>query len=246
MAKHGRVLFTVLNKKVMMMSDVPRHVGYILDGNRRWARQHGLPTYEGHLAGFDALRAVIDATSDAGVEYISFYTWSTENWKRAQEEVDGIMKLVRRLFKSYFKELKKKGYKMVVMGGRDQVPDDIIKMIDEIEADHHTATRATLVVCFNYGGQQEIARAARRMLEAGVFAEDVDTETFANYLDHPEVPACDLIVRTSGELRLSNFMLWRSAYSEFIFLEKYWPEMRPGDITGILEEYKKRNRRIGG
>lgn len=225
---------------------IPQHIGYILDGNRRWAKQHGLPTYEGHLAGFDALRDVIDATADAGVKYISFYTWSTENWKRAQEEVDGIMKLVRRLFTSYMKELKKEGYKLVVLGGRDRVPADLVKMIDEIERDHSVAKKATLVVCFNYGGQQEIARAAQRLMKAGVKPEDVTNEEFEKYLDHPEVPACDLIVRTSGEQRLSNFMLWRSAYSEFIFLDKYWPEMRPKDVTAILEEYSHRNRRIGG
>lgn len=230
------------------MSDtsIPAHIGYILDGNRRWAKQHGLPVYEGHLAGFDALRDVIDATADAGVKYISFYTWSTENWKRTQEEVDGIMKLVRRLFNSYMKELKKKGYKMVVLGGRDRVPDDIVKMIDEIEKDHAVAKKATLVVCFNYGGQQEIARATQRLMKADVKPETVTNEVFAQYLDHPEVPDCDLIVRTSGEQRLSNFMLWRSAYSEFIFLNKYWPEMRPKDVTAILEEYSHRNRRIGG
>lgn len=241
------------------MSNVPTHIGYILDGNRRWAKKHGVPTYEGHLAGFDALREVIDATADAGVRYISFYTWSTENWKRAQEEVDGIMKLVRRMFRSYLKELKHKGYKMVVLGGRDRIPEDIVAMIEEIEKDHHTAKKATLVVCFNYGGQQEIARAANRLLEARAKKvppfgtekkvepfEEVGVEEFAQYIDHPEVPPCDLIVRTSGEQRLSNFMLWRSAYSEFIFLDKYWPDMRPSDVTGILEEYNRRDRRQGG
>jgi undecaprenyl diphosphate synthase len=229
-----------------METKTPKHIGYILDGNRRWAKQHGLPVYEGHLAGFDALREVIDATSDAGVKYISFYTWSTENWKRAQEEVDGIMKLVRRLFNSYMKDLKKEGYKLVVLGGRDRVPDDLVNMIDEIEQDHSVAKKATLVVCFNYGGQQEIARAARRMVEAGVLAEEITEEAFEKYIDHPEVPACDLIVRTSGEQRLSNFMLWRSAYSEFIFLDKYWPDMRKEDVNAILEEYNRRDRRHGG
>ncbi len=252
------------NQDLRSKNSALTHVGYILDGNRRWAKKHGLPTYEGHLAGFDALREIIDATADAGVEYISFYTWSTENWKRAQEEVDGIMKLVRRLFTSYMTELKHKGYKMVVLGGRDRVPEDIVAMIEEIEKDHHEAKRATLVVCFNYGGQQEIVRAANRLLAAkakkvqsfgadekkGVASkllnEEVGVDEFAQYLDHPEVPPCDLIVRTSGEQRLSNFMLWRSAYSEFIFLEKYWPDMRAEDVTAILEEYNHRNRRHGG
>lgn len=228
-----------------MNNDTPKHIGYILDGNRRWAKQHGLPTYEGHLAGFEALKDVIDATADAGVEYISFYTWSTENWKRAQEEVDGIMKLTRRLFTSYMTELKKKGYKLIVLGERDRVPEDIVAMIEKIEDDHSVAKKATLVTCFNYGGQQEIVAATKRMLKSGMKPEEVTSETFEQFLDHPEVPPCDLIVRTSGEQRLSNFMLWRSAYSEFIFLDKFWPDMRPEDVDDILEQYRKRNRRLG-
>lgn len=226
--------------------NVPTHVGYILDGNRRWAKQHGLPVYEGHLAGFEALKDVIDVTADAGVKYISFYTWSTENWKRAQEEVDGIMKLTRRLFSDYMKELKKKGYKLVVLGARDRVPDDIVKMIDQIESDQEQATKATLAVCFNYGGQQEIVQATRRIIQAGLDPDELDEVEFAKYLDHPEVPPCDLVVRTSGEQRLSNYMLWRSAYSEFMFLDKFWPDMRPSDVADILEEYNKRTRRFGG
>lgn len=229
-----------------MEKKIPTHVGYILDGNRRWAKKHGLPVYEGHLAGFNALRDVIDATAEAGVKYISFYTWSTENWQRAQEEVDGIMKLVRRLFVDYMKELKKEGYKLVVLGGRDRVPQDLVDMIDEIEKDHSVAKKATLAVCFNYGGRQEIVRATQRVIEAGLKPEELTEDEFQKYLDHPEVPPCDLIVRTSGEQRLSNFMLWRSAYSEFIFLEKQWPDMRPDDVADILEEYNRRDRRHGG
>jgi undecaprenyl diphosphate synthase len=230
----------------MMNDQIPTHIGYILDGNRRWAKKHGLPTYEGHLAGYTALEEVIDATVESGVKYISFYTWSTENWSRAEEEVRGVMKLVRRLFKNDIKRFVEKGYKLVVLGGREGLPEDISQMIDDAEEASKGGTKATLAMCFNYGGQQEIVRAAQRIAEAGVDPKDVTAEEFEKYLDHPDIPPCDVIVRTSGEQRLSNFMLWRSAYSEFIFLSKFWPDMRKEDVTGIIEEYKRRNRRYGG
>ncbi|MEO5690703.1 MAG: polyprenyl diphosphate synthase [Candidatus Saccharimonadales bacterium] len=225
---------------------VPAHIGYILDGNRRWAKQHGIPTYEGHLAGYTALKDIIEATADAGVEYISFYTFSTENWNRAEDEVRGIMKLIRMLFKTDIKELTKKGYKLVVLGGRENLPEDIITMMEEAEAISAGGTKATLAMCFNYGGQQEIVAATKRAIADGVDPESLTVESFAQYLDHPDVPPVDLVVRTSGEQRLSNFMLWRSAYSEFLFIEKYWPDMRPEDVAAILEEYNRRDRRHGG
>ena len=228
------------------MADIPRHIGYILDGNRRWAKYHGLPTYEGHLAGYNALKEVIAATADAGVQYVSFYSFSTQNWNRAEDEVNGIMSLVRRLFKSDVKQLVKDGYKVVVLGSRDRLPADIVAMIDQTEEISCGGTRATLAMCFNYGGQEEIVRAAQRLVQQGVSPEDVTLESFAGALDHPDIPPCDLIVRTSGEQRLSDFMLWRSAYSEFLFLDKFWPEMTKDDVRAILEEYFKRQRRFGG
>lgn len=228
------------------MSDIPTHVGYILDGNRRWAKKHGLPTYEGHLAGYNALYDVIEATSDAGVGYISLYTFSTQNWNRAEEEVRGIMRLIRRLFKSDIKRLVKDGYNVVVLGSREGVPEDIVNFIEEAEEKSKSGTRATLAICFNYGGQEEIVRAARRLVEQKMSSEDITLETFAGAIDHPEVPPCDLVVRTSGEQWLSDFMLWRSAYSEFIFLDKFWPEMTKQDVTDILKEYTGRKRRFGG
>lgn len=225
---------------------VPTHIGYILDGNRRWAKKHGLPTYEGHLAGYNALKDIIEASAEAGVTYISFYTWSTENWSRAEEEVRGIMKLIRHLFKVDIKQLVKDGYKFVVLGGREQLPDDVVEMIAEAEELSKNGSKATLAMCFNYGGQQEIVRAAQRIAEEGIDPASVTAEVFEKYLDHPDIPPCDIVVRTSGEQRLSNFMLWRSAYSEFLFLDKLWPEMRKEDVTAIVEEYNRRNRRFGG
>lgn len=228
------------------VSHVPRHIGYILDGNRRWAKKHGLPTYEGHLAGYNTLKDVIAATADSGVEFISFYTFSTQNWSRAEDEIRGIMSLVRRLFKTDIKELVKEGYRVVVMGGREHLPEDIVKMIDQVQELSAKGTRATLAMCFNYGGQEEIVRATKRLIEQGAAPDEITLDSFAEVLDHPEVPSCDLIVRTSGEERLSDFMLWRAAYSEFIFLDKLWPEMTKKDVDAILEEYATRHRRFGG
>lgn len=227
-------------------ASVPRHIGYILDGNRRWAKANGVPAYEGHLAGYNALHDVIDATADAGVEYISFYTFSTQNWSRAEEEVNGIMRLIRRLFKTDIKVLAKKDYKIVVLGSTEHVPHDIVEMMRSAEELSASGKRATLAVCFNYGGQEEIVRAAKKLVEQGVPASEITMESFARAIDQPDVPPCDLIVRTSGEQRLSDFMLWRSAYSEFLFLEKFWPEMTKEDVTAILEEYSRRGRRFGG
>ena len=229
-----------------MNSGVPYHVGLIIDGNRRWAKKHGLPPWEGHLAGVTALEDVLRQLVNEGVKYISFYTWSTENWKRAEDEVTAFMGLIRRLFKNELKRLLQEDCKFVALGERSSMPADILQMIEEAEEESKDNSRATLVMCFNYGGQQEIASAARRIVEAGIPSETITNDVFAQYIDHPEVPPCDLIVRTSVEQRLSNFMLWRSAYSELMFVDKYWPDIRPKDITAILEEYNRRDRRHGG
>ena len=225
---------------------VPTHIGYILDGNRRWAKEHGLPTYEGHLAGVTALEEVIEASIDAGVKYISFYTWSTENWSRAEEEVRATMRIVRGLFKRELKRLLQEGCRFVALGDMETIPDDIRKMILEAEESSKDGTRATLAMCFNYGGQQELVHAMQSIIESGMPAEQVTPAVVAEHLYCPEVPPCDLVVRTSGEQRLSNFMLWRSAYAEFLFLDKFWPDMRKEDVTAIIEEYNRRGRRFGG
>lgn len=230
----------------MADQNVPVHVGYILDGNRRWAKQHGLPTYEGHLAGVTALEDVIEASVNAGIQYISFYTWSTENWNRAEEEVRATLKIIRSIFKRELKRLTQEGCKFVALGDMESIPDDIRKLIAEAEAESKDGTRATLAMCFNYGGQQEIVRATQRIMKAGVEPSALTPEEFAKYLDHPDIPPCDIVVRTSGEQRLSNFMLWRSAYSEFLFIDKLWPDMRADDVNAILEEYNRRSRRFGG
>ncbi len=228
-----------------MSAEVPTHIGYIVDGNRRWARQHGLPTYEGHLAGYNAIQDIARATIDAGVKYVSAYVFSTENWKRSEDEVSKLMGLVLRLLKSDLHIFQENDVRLRILGSRDNVSDKILKAIDEAEEATKDNKRGTLALCFNYGGQLEIADAVKKIVQSGVAADEITPELVERNLYAADIPPCDLIVRTSGEKRLSNFMLWRSAYSELMFLDKNWPDMTKEDVTDILEEYKNRERRIG-
>lgn len=225
---------------------LPRHIGFIVDGNRRWARQHGLPAYEGHLAGYNALQEVLLETLHRGVAYASAYVFSTENWKRSQDEVGYLMKLLLRVLKSDLPIFIEHGVRLRVVGTRDGLDSALLGAIDEAEAKTRELTGGELLLCLNYGGQLEIADAVKKIVQSGVVAEAITPDLIAEHLYAPEVPPCDLIVRTSGEHRLSNFMLWRAAYSELLFIDKNWPEMTKADVTGILEEYSRRNRRFGG
>lgn len=229
-----------------MSEVVPRHVGYIVDGNRRWAKAHGIPTYEGHLAGYNAIKDVAIASFDAGIEYMSAYIFSTENWKRSKEEVKGLMGLVLKLLTSDLHLFGENDVQLKVLGSKQNVSDKILKAIDEAERQTAHNTRGTLALCFNYGGHLEIADAVKKIVQSDIKPEDITPELISHNLYYPEVPPVDLIVRTSGEQRISNFMLWRAAYSEFLFLEKAFPDMTKDDVTAIVEEYARRNRRFGG
>lgn len=229
------------------MSDVtPQHIGYIIDGNRRWAKKHGLPTYEGHMAGYNAVQEVATASFTAGVKYVSVYGFSTENWKRTEDEISKIMGLILRLLKSDLHIFIENNIRLRVLGSRERLDAKIIKVIDEAEALTKNNTGGTLALCFNYGGQIEIADAVKKIIQHGTKAEDVTAELITKNLYAPEIPPLDMVVRTSGEQRLSNFMLWRVAYSEVLFLDKMWPDMTKDDVNAILEEYSRRGRRFGG
>lgn len=230
------------------MSDlmIPKHVGYIVDGNRRWAKTHGLPTYEGHLAGYNAIQEVAQASFDAGVEYVSAYIFSTENWKRSEDEVGKLMGLVLKLLTSDLHIFADNNIRLRVLGSQDNVSDRVLKAISEAEERTKDNTGGTLAICFNYGGQLEIVEAVKKIVHEGVSEADVTAELIEKNLYAPEVPPVDMLVRTSGEQRLSNFMLWRAAYSELMFLDKLWPDMTKDDVTAIIEEYSRRDRRIGG
>lgn len=229
----------------MAETSTPRHIGYIVDGNRRWAKAHGIPTYEGHLAGYNALKEVALETLAQGVEYMSAYVFSTENWKRSADEVKKLMSLVLRLVSSDVPEFNKHNVRLVIAGTRENVDEKISKAIDKAEAETAGNTGGTLVLCFNYGGQHEVVDAVRELVREGVPADAITEQTIADHLYVPEVPPVDLVVRTSGEHRLSNFMLWRSAYSELLFLDKNWPEMTKEDVVAIMKEYARRQRRFG-
>ena len=223
---------------------IPNHLGFILDGNRRWAKKHGLPTYEGHLAGYHALKDVILKAADEGVKFVSIYAFSTENWKRSEEEVSGLMGLALRVFKTDIKELIKNQIRVRILGARDGIPEKLLKAMEEVEETSKDFTRTTVAVCFNYGGQREIVDAVNAAMQNG--ATEITEAILRNHLYEPDIPDIDMVVRTSGEERISNFMLWRVAYSEFHFLDKLWPDMRPSDVDDIIAEYNRRNRRFGG
>lgn len=225
---------------------VPKHIGYIVDGNRRWAKKHGLPAYEGHLAGYNVLKDIVIDTINAGVEYVSVYIFSTENWKRSEEEVSKLMGLVLKLLTSDLPILDDNNIKLRVLGSRDRLSDRIIKAIDEAELRTAGNTAGTLALCFNYGGQLEIVDAVKKIIESGVSADAVNADLVSQNLYAPEVPPLDLVVRTSGEQRLSNFMLWRVAYSEIMFIEKTWPDITKDEIANIISDFSKRSRRFGG
>lgn len=223
-----------------------RHIGYIVDGNRRWAKHYGLPAYEGHLAGYNAIKDVAIATFDAGIEYMSAYVFSTENWKRSQDEVGKLMKLVLRLVTTDLPEFDKRNIRLRILGSREGVDAVVLDAIDKAEAKTANNDGGVLCLCFNYGGQLELVDAYKKIVQSGVTADEVSVDLISENLYAPEVPPLDLVVRTSGEQRLSNFMLWRSAYSELMFIDKNWPDMTAEDVADILTEYNGRKRRFGG
>lgn len=227
------------------MSDtahIPQHVGYIMDGNRRWAREHGLPTYEGHLAGYNRVKDVVRASVDQGIKYISFYAFSTENWDRTEKEISYLMKLMLRMFTSDLDEVIGEGVKLVVAGTDERLDKKIVQAARAAEAKTAHNTKATVLLCFNYGGQKEIVDAVKKVVAEG---QQITESSIEKHLYGPEVPPCDIVVRTSGEQRLSNFMLWRAAYSELYFVKKHWPDMTANDVLKVTQEYAKRSRRYG-
>jgi undecaprenyl diphosphate synthase len=226
--------------------NIPTHLGFILDGNRRWAHMHSIPEYDGHLAGYNALREVIEGCFEQGVPYVSIYAFSNENWKRDKSEVSGLMRLALQAISRDLKNLIKQNIRVRILGRREGISAKLLDAFEKLEEKTRHLTGGTLAVCFNYGGQQEIVDAVRRCAQDGLRAEDISEESLAERLYTPDIPPVDMVVRTSGEQRLSNFMLWRTAYSEFLFLQKYWPDMTKQDVAGIIEEYNRRSRRFGG
>ena len=219
-----------------------RHLGVIADGNRRWAKEQGLPSIEGHKKGLQVIEELSGAAMKAGIEYITFYVFSTENWGREKSEVSYIMKLAEGRIMKFAEKMRKNNARMVILGSKRQVPPKLGSLIGKAEKLTEDCDGVTVGFCFNYGGEQEIADAAT--VANGVEGE-ITPETIRKHLYHPEVPDIDLVVRTSGEERISGFMLWRASYAELLFLDKYFPEMKAEDVGKIIAEYEKRSRRFG-
>lgn len=223
---------------------IPNHLGLVLDGNRRWAKNQGLPTLEGHRKGYENLKTIALAAFEKGVQYVSAFVFSTENWNRSKEEVDYLMKLLIWVAKNEIKELDKKNVRVRFIGTRKRLSKDVLNAIDDAENRTASNTGGTLVLCLNYGGQQEIIDAVNTIITQDD-RHPLSVNDFEKYLYGPDIPPVDLIIRTSGEQRISNFMLWRAAYSELFFVDNHWPDFSESDLTNALENYSTRHRRFG-
>jgi undecaprenyl diphosphate synthase len=229
---------------------LPRHVAIIMDGNGRWAKQRGLPRIEGHRRGVDALRRTLRAAREIGIEIVTVYSFSSENWSRPPAEVSALMGLLKRFIRNDLAELHEAGVRVLIAGDRDSLEPDIRLLLTEAEALTRGNTRQTLIVAFNYGSRQEIAAAARALAEEVARgdrnAASITPEAIATRLNTAGVPDPDLVIRTSGEMRLSNFLMWQSAYAELVFQTILWPDYGREALMEALVEYGRRERRYGG
>ena len=230
--------------------NIPQHVAIILDGNGRWAKAKGLPRNYGHLEGAKTVEKICEAAWDMGVKYLTVYAFSTENWKRPKEEVDALMKLLRNYMKNCLKTASKNNMVVRVIGDKTGLDEDIREKIEELEKVSSTNTGLHFQIAINYGSRDEIVRSVRKVMEdveAGkIEADQMDEAMFDSYLDTAGIPSPDLLIRTSGEQRLSNFLMWQLAYTEFYFTEVPWPAFTKEDLEKAIEKYNGRDRRYGG
>jgi undecaprenyl diphosphate synthase len=228
---------------------IPKHVAIIMDGNGRWATQRGMERYEGHIAGAKAVREVVSAAGKAGVDYVTLYTFSTENWGRPEAEINAIMELFCYMVNSQVEELVQLGVRVKIMGERSRFPEKVLQMIDYIEERTSQGEVITIILAFNYSSRREMLFAAqniaRRVAAGEIKVEDIDEQLFSDSLMTAGVPDPDLIIRTSGEYRLSNFLLWQASYSELYFPDVLWPDFKEEDFNRALNIYAGRERRYG-
>lgn len=229
---------------------MPRHIAIILDGNGRWAKKNGKLRQQGHKAGADNIEVIGDAMIEYGIPYLTVYAFSTENWKRSEEEVSYLMGLMKRYLTKNKKDALRKGIRIRVIGDKSRLSEDLQQLIEEIERDTADMEKLNLTFAINYGGRDEITRAVRKVMadvkNGELDPEDMDEALFSSYLDTNDLPDPDLMIRTSKEERISNFLLWQLAYSEFYFTEKLWPEFTSEDLLEAVKIYAGRERRFGG
>jgi undecaprenyl diphosphate synthase len=221
-------------------------VAIIMDGNGRWAAGHGVSVADGHRAGSRALRPVVETAIDLGIESLAVYAFSTENWSRSVDEVAALMEIFGETIERELEDLAAQGVRCRFFGRRDRAPAWLRSKMEELETATGEKSRLQLWIAFDYGGRAEIVDAARRLLESGTDPEDLDETALAASLYEPEMPDPDLVIRTSGERRISNFLLWQSAYAEYVFTETLWPDFGPEELRAAIEEYASRRRRFGG
>ena len=233
------------------LSRLPKHIGIIMDGNGRWAKKRGLPRTAGHAAGAETFRSIAYYCRDLGIPYLTVYAFSTENWKRPAEEVSAIMDLLRKYLLEALEKMQKDGFRIRFLGDITALPEELRDLcLETVEVGNQVDAKYQINVCLNYGGRDEIIRAAKAwakdVAEGRVLAEDLTEETFSRYLDSRGIPDPDLIIRPSGELRLSNFLPWQGAYSEFYFTDELWPDFDAKVLDKALVSYQSRQRRFGG
>ena len=231
-------------------SDGPAHIAIIMDGNGRWAAARGLPRIEGHRRGVEALRRVVRAARELGIGYVTIFSFSSENWSRPASEIGDLFGLLRHFIRNDLANLHRDGVKVRIIGEREGLDPDISALLGEAEELTRNNTRLTLVVAFNYGARQEIAKAAqklaREVAEGKRDPASIDADTLGGYLDAPDIPDPDLIIRTSGEQRMSNFLMWQAAYSELVFVPIHWPDFDRAALESAIAEFTRRERRFGG
>ncbi len=225
---------------------VARSVAIIMDGNGRWAESRRLPTAAGHRAGTRALRRTVEGAIDLGIESLAVYAFSTENWSRSQDEVEALMEIFGETIERELPDLARQGVHVRFIGRRDRAPAQLLAQMQALEEKTVSNARLQLWIAFDYGGRAELIEAARRIVESGAAAEDVDEALLAANLYEPAMPDPDLLIRTSGELRISNFLLWQLAYAELVFVDTLWPDFGERELRSALEEYARRRRRFGG
>jgi undecaprenyl diphosphate synthase len=230
----------------MGATETPRSVAIIMDGNARWAAARGLTVADGHREGTQALHRTVDAALDLGIESLAVYAFSTENWTRPPDEVVSLMEIFSETMARELPEMGKQGVRTRFLGRRDRAPDELREQMAATEAETEANDRLTLWIAFDYGGRAELVEAARRLVEEGVRPEDVDEARFAANLFAPDMPDPDLVIRTSPERRISNFLLWQLAYAELVFTDTLWPDFGEAELRAAVDEYAQRGRRFGG
>ncbi|MCM8782801.1 MAG: isoprenyl transferase [Candidatus Omnitrophica bacterium] len=228
---------------------LPQHIAIIMDGNGRWAKQRGLPRTTGHRQGIKRIKDIVKAASDLGIKYLTIFAFSTENWNRPKKEVNMLMRYMDNFLKKEVKELDRNNIRLIVIGRDKPIPDYLLRRINSVQEYTSYNTGMTLIVALNYGGRQEIVDAVRKyttsVLEKKEDLRNLDEANFSRFLYTPDIPDPDLLIRTSGEQRISNFLLWQISYTEFYFTKKYWPDFTKDDLLEAISEYQRRERRFG-